>query len=202
MLVDHLCKKELKLNPYASALTELKINSTDLQVLNNLSSHPLPESVSYVSLIGTGVTNDFVFNEDGDGIVTATSQNLRALVASPKNHNSRNIPIKFRADPDCGHNIPIPTITNPFNKFQETHTCEAGDPDVWTAILSALHKTSVNPQGKTDTVGNKNTPTAKPKVKKVTRTECNKSSSVTSTSTGGAQGALNKFGTSTDGCSQ
>jgi len=129
---------ELKLNPYASSLTELKINSTALQVLNNLSSHPLPDSVSYVSLIGTGVTNDFVFNENGDGIVTAISQNLGALVPPPKNHNSRNIPIKFRASPNCGHNLPTPTITNPTNKFQETHTCEAGDPAVWAVILRDL----------------------------------------------------------------
>jgi pimeloyl-ACP methyl ester carboxylesterase len=133
MLTQFICRR-LNLNPYASALTELEINSTALQVLNDLVAHPLPESVSYVSIIGTGVTNSFVFNEYGDGVVTATSQNLGALVPPPKHHNSRNIPIKYRAD--CGSNFIIPSLL-PI-EFHERHTCEAGDPDVWAEILRDL----------------------------------------------------------------
>jgi len=49
---------------------------------------------------------------------------------------------------------------------------------------------------------NKITPAVKSKAKKVTRAGCNKGSSVTSPSIGGAQGALKKYGTGTDGCAQ
>ena len=47
---------------------------------------------------------------------------------------------------------------------------------------------------------NKIVPAAKSKPKEESRAGCNKASSVLSPSIGGAQGALKKFGTGTDGC--
>ena len=51
-------------------------------------------------------------------------------------------------------------------------------------------------------VGNQTTPTANSEAKKGTRAGCNMGSSVALPSIGGAQGALKKFGTGTDGCTQ
>jgi hypothetical protein len=68
--------------------------------------------------------------------------------------------------------------------------------------IGDFSKTLVTPQGKIDSVGNKITPSANLKAKKVTRAGCNKVSSVSSPSTVGAEGALNKYSTGTDGCAQ
>src|SRR5207247_2170601 len=66
------------IDPFSTAITDLKSEDNPaLEDLNNLtlSHHALPDTVSYVSIIGTGITN-IVLTEDGDGIVSAFSQDL------------------------------------------------------------------------------------------------------------------------------
>jgi hypothetical protein len=81
--------------------------------------------------------------------------------------------------------LPFPRITFPENSLEikEVYVCT---------------KTNVVKDNKAKQAA----PKSNLKAKKVTRAGCNKGSSVTSPSTGGAQGALKKFGTGTDGCAQ
>lgn len=58
------------------------------------------------------------------------------------------------------------------------------------------------PQGKINTIENKIIPAAKSKIKKDASIRCNKGSLVSSPSTGSAEGAINRYGTGTDGCTK
>jgi len=75
---------------------------------------------------------------------------------------------------------------------------------IWVCSIIDLSwpKTLVNPHGKIDTVEKKIVPAAKSKPKEESHAGCNKGSSVLSPSTGGAQGALKKYGSGTNGCAQ
>ncbi len=126
----------LPINPGSIAVQELRPNSDALNILNDLDFHPLPANVSYVSIIGTGqstlVSLDLTNLEDGDGIVSAISQDLLSVtgdIALQQKSIKTNILLR-----ECGQSTNIPFIGN----FGETHTCETTDFGVGVEILRNL----------------------------------------------------------------
>ena len=116
------------------AMKDLQPHSSALNVLNDLTAHPLPSDVSYVSIIGTGQSTltSLVDSQAGDGIVTDTSQNLIAVTGDlPFQQKSITIDIPFR---ECGNKIKVPVI----GSVGQTHTCETTDISVGTEILRNL----------------------------------------------------------------
>jgi len=115
-------------------IKELQPNSSALNILNDLTTHPLPSNVSYVSIIGTGQPTLFslVDFQSGDGIVSDTSQNLITVAGDfPLPQKSVKIDIPFR---ECGNKIKVPVI----GKVGQTHTCETTDIGVGAEILRNL----------------------------------------------------------------
>src|SRR6266404_6135370 len=58
------------------AVAELRPDSSTIMTLNDLLHHPLSSEVDYVSIIGRGTPVLGSGGQDGDGIVTVTSQDL------------------------------------------------------------------------------------------------------------------------------
>ena len=126
----------LSINPNSIAVEDLKPNSSALNILNDLTTHPLPSNVSYVSIIGTGqptlVSLNLVNFKEGDGIVSAISQDLIRVTGNlPVQQKSVKTDILFR---ECGNKIDVPFIGN----IGETHTCETTDIGVGAEILRDL----------------------------------------------------------------
>jgi pimeloyl-ACP methyl ester carboxylesterase len=127
----------LHIDPNSLAVEDLKPNSAALGVLNDLTAHPLPSNISYVSIIGTGQPTLFrlfpiVDFKAGDGIVSETSQNLMTVTGNlPLQQKSVSLNIAFR---ECANKIKIPVIGN----VGETHTCETTDLGVGAEILRDL----------------------------------------------------------------
>ncbi|MDD5322093.1 MAG: hypothetical protein PHD43_16075 [Methylococcales bacterium] len=124
----------LPIDPNSIAVEDLQPNSPALNILNDLTTHPLPSNVSYVSIIGMGQPTLFrlVDFKDGDGIVTDTSQDLITVTGNlPLQQKSARIDILFR---DCGNKINVPFVGN----ISETHTCETTDINVGAEILRDL----------------------------------------------------------------
>ncbi len=116
------------------AIKELQPNSSALNILNDLTTHPLPSNVSYVSIIGTGqpTLSSLIDFQSGDGIVSDTSQNLITVTGDlPLPQKSAKIDIPFR---ECGNKIKVPAI----GKVGQTHTCETTDIGVGAEILRNL----------------------------------------------------------------
>ena len=136
------------LAPSSVAVGELRPGSPTLNTLNDLTNHPLPSGVAYVSVIGTGTDVIASPGLDGDGIVTAPSQNLGRILENLEpslragvNHTAVFIPIEDRADCDQGF-TPDPFFDHDINPLpNETHTCETTDSSVWTRLLSELQFT-------------------------------------------------------------
>ena len=136
------------LTPSSVAVGELRPGSPTLDTLNDLTNHPLPSGVAYVSVIGTGTDVIASPGLDGDGIVTAQSQNLGPILENLEpslragvNHTAVGIPIEDRADCDQGF-TPDPFFGYDINPLpNETHTCETTDSSVWTSLLSELQFT-------------------------------------------------------------
>ena len=94
--------------------------------LNNLTSNPLPLTVSYVSIIGTTVNP--LRDPDGDGVVSIASQNLRSVTGTDTlTHQSQQTPIVKRSD--CGHALLLQV------EVVEVHTCEPADSGVLAIVL-------------------------------------------------------------------
>lgn len=111
----------LGIDPNSVAVAELTPNSAALLELNDLIRNPLPSVIAYGSIIGTGTRVIGSGGQDGDGIVSAVSQNLANVVgANALNHTQRSIHI-----PRC-------------SILPQTHTCEPTDQGVWTTILRLL----------------------------------------------------------------
>ena len=116
------------------AVQELQPDSAAINTLNDLINHPLPISVLYVSIIGTGqpTLTSIVDFQDGDGIVSASSQDLINLSGtSALQQKSTKIVIPFR---ECANEIEIPIIDN----VGQTHTCETTDITIGAEILRNL----------------------------------------------------------------
>ncbi|MGR9117260.1 MAG: esterase/lipase family protein [Gammaproteobacteria bacterium] len=126
----------LPLDPSSVAVEELVPNSAALNILNDLTTYPLPSNVSYVSIIGTGqstlVSLDLTDLKDGDGVVSAISQDLLSLTGDlPLQQKSVKTDVLLR---ECGENINVPFVGD----FGETHTCETTDIGVGAEILRNL----------------------------------------------------------------
>ncbi len=120
------------------AVMDLMPHSAALNTLNDMILHPLPGNVTYISIIGTGQATllsldppDF---EAGDGIVSATSQDLQGVSGSlVLLQQSVSLDIVAR---ECGNQIDVPFVGN----VGETHTCETSDMDVGREILRNLEE--------------------------------------------------------------
>src|SRR5439155_7092700 len=115
--------------------------SVELPVLNNLALHPLPSDIDYVSIIGTGTLVLGSDGQDGDGVVTVTSQNLQNVIDSATGeanlrHTTRSLPIEDRA---CDPTFRIPLIPH------ETHTCESSDRPVEREVLLQIERAAGSP---------------------------------------------------------
>ncbi|MGZ4955426.1 MAG: esterase/lipase family protein [Methylobacter sp.] len=116
------------------AIQDLQPNSPALNVLNDLTTHPLPANVSYVSIIGTGqpTLSGLINFTTGDGLVSDASQDLLTITGNlPLQQKSVKINIPLRG---CGNQIDIPSVGN----VGETHTCETTDQGVGAEILRDL----------------------------------------------------------------
>lgn len=125
----------LPIDKNSVAIVDLQPGSTALNTLNDVASHPLPASVSYVSIIGAGQSTwsgivDFI---DGDGIVSDHSQDLvNAIGNQPLPHYAVKMNIPFR---ECGNKINIPLVGD----VGQTHSCEPTDLGVWAEIFKNVH---------------------------------------------------------------
>jgi outer membrane protein assembly factor BamB len=101
---------------------ELQPDSPSLLELNDLIHNPLPGSVLYTSIIGIGMDTGGL---DGDGVVSAYSQNL-ASVAHPPGLRLRTRSLLVEPRLSCSF------------LFQFSHTCETTDQEVWQAVRAEL----------------------------------------------------------------
>lgn len=138
IIIDYLGQTPIicKVDPVSFGNLDLIPGSTALQQLNDLNAHPLQPNISYLSLIGTGTASLTsiapVSWQDGDGLVTAVSQNLRNIKGAI-NFKVRSSKIPIMARNGCGTYKEVPVTHNIIPI--ETHTCETSDPGVWAAIL-------------------------------------------------------------------
>jgi hypothetical protein len=112
--------------PSSIALAELNPTSSALKELNDLILHPLPSQVSYASIIGIGGT--FVIG-DGDGVVSASSQNFEKVIEA-------NSGIRL-------HHIAKPIHVGQcylFDIIAEVHTCETSDTNILTEVLYQIYE--------------------------------------------------------------
>ncbi|MGZ5043543.1 MAG: esterase/lipase family protein [Methylobacter sp.] len=124
----------LNIDPNSVALEDLQPNSSTLNILNDLTTHPLPSDVFYVSIIGTGqpTLSKLVDFKDGDGIVLDVSQDLATVTGNlPLQQKTAKVDVLFRK---CANKVKAPFIGN----IGETHTCETTDPGVEAEILRDL----------------------------------------------------------------
>lgn len=125
----------VEIDPDSIALDELQPGSPALNRLNDLTAHPLPPDISYVSIIGTGqaTLDNYIDFKDGDGIVTDISQDLAMVAGDLPQQSSVRIEIPFRDA--CGNRLDLPFI----GTIGETHSCESTDTNVGAEILTNLH---------------------------------------------------------------
>jgi hypothetical protein len=121
------------IDPSSVAVNELRPDSSTLGLLNALRAAPLPRSITYTSIIGTGIiTPPVPFTSTlGDGIVSERSQNLASVLDAlgrPPIH------LQVGATTLIIHTC----LPFPYDVI-ETHTCETSDPGVWTQILHAIN---------------------------------------------------------------
>jgi pimeloyl-ACP methyl ester carboxylesterase len=124
----------LPIDKNSVAIVELQPGSTALNTLNDMANHPLPATVSYVSLIGAGqpTLSGMVDFKDGDGIVSDNSQDLMAAIGGfSLQHNAIKMDIPFR---ECGNKMYVPFAGD----VGQTHSCEPTDLGVWGEIFRNL----------------------------------------------------------------
>lgn len=121
-------------DPNSVAIVDLKPDSSALNILNDLTAHPLPSDVAYVSIIATGQPTlvSLIDFKDGDGIVSDIDQDLKTVARTLPQQKSVRIAVPFREE--CGNKINVPTI----GEIGETHTCETTDIGVGGEILRNL----------------------------------------------------------------
>jgi len=111
-------------------LSELRPRSTALNTLNNLQAHPLPSTVSYFSILGTGADTlssilPSIVNE-GDFLVTAVSQDI-SKVSGTFYINPKSVTLGILDRGVCD-----------YGGIAVLHLCETGDIGVWAAVLLDL----------------------------------------------------------------
>ncbi len=126
------------LNPDSEAF-----DSTSSTGLNNLKDNPIPTDIQYVSIIGTGATVVGT-SQDGDGIVTAFSQDLSNLAnTSGLTHQSTPIFISSCLRILYPNGCSIPDIL-PDDLCSITHICETSDYGVLLKILKQISLLTTN----------------------------------------------------------
>jgi pimeloyl-ACP methyl ester carboxylesterase len=126
----------LDIVPNSVAIEDLQPDSSALNILNDLTTHPIPSNVSYISIIGTGqpTLSQLIDFEPGDGIVSDTSQDLATVTGNrPLQQKSVKVDVLFR---ECGSKVDVPLLGN----ISQTHTCETTDPGVEVEILRGLQE--------------------------------------------------------------
>jgi len=120
------------LTPLPEALRELDPQSTALAFLNNLSARPLPNTVSYVSIVVSERITDplgVIHDLNSDGVVSTNSQdlsNVNGFSALNLSHTSVPIPVSPRSA--C-------------TTIGDAHSCETSDQGVWLEILHDISST-------------------------------------------------------------
>ncbi|MGZ5052509.1 MAG: esterase/lipase family protein [Methylobacter sp.] len=124
----------VQIDPNSVSLRDLQPGSSALKLLNDVTTHPLPSDVAYVSIVGTGqqTLTKLVDFEAGDGIVSDTSQDLASVASTLPQQQAVKVNVALR---ECGNKVDIPGIGN----ISETHTCETTDTGVGAQILGSLH---------------------------------------------------------------
>lgn len=113
------------IDPDSTSLAELRPDSPIMLELGDLIRHSLPSDISYFSIIGTGRVV-WGTGQDGDGIVTVSSQNIASVAGTAALvHESTEIWILER--PECDL------------LFPQSHTCETTDDGVQAKILHILN---------------------------------------------------------------
>ncbi|SDX18971.1 hypothetical protein [Nitrosomonas communis] len=106
-----ICKLfNLNIDPNNIVVEELQPNSSALNNLNDLATHPLPSNIVYVSVVGIGqpILSSLTDFHDGDDIVSDSSQNLISVTESlPFQQQSIKVNIPFR---ECSNKIEIPRV--------------------------------------------------------------------------------------------
>ncbi len=125
-----LCES-LGYDPSNAIISELLPGSASLNTLNDLQAHPLPSTVSYFSILGTGAkdTISSLFPpalSDGDLVVTAVSQDL-SKVSGTLQINPKSVTFDIQDRGFCD-----------YDGIAVLHLCEPGDLGVWDAILLDL----------------------------------------------------------------
>ncbi|MDO9140115.1 MAG: alpha/beta fold hydrolase [Methylobacter sp.] len=130
-----ICKLlSLPIDKNSVAIIDLHPGSTALNILNDMANHPLPDTVSYVSLIGAGqpTLSALIDFKDGDGIVSDSSQDLVTVAGGlPLQQKAVKIDILFR---ECGNKMYVPFVGD----IGQTHSCEPTDLGVWGEIFRNL----------------------------------------------------------------
>jgi len=114
----------------SQAISDLRLGSLAINTLNDLQTHPLPATIAYYSILGSGAdTMTSLYPprfEDGDFIVTLTSQNLSKLNGTATLY-PKTVTLDIVSRSACEYQgIVVP------------HRCEPADPGVWEAILLDL----------------------------------------------------------------
>jgi PGAP1-like protein len=129
--INHLCESTPICTAFGIHLGSIAVAELDptassaLKDLNDLIRHPLPTRVSYTSITGIGT---FVIG-DGDGIVSASSQNLRNVIGM-------NIGVHFH------HTAKSINVAKCYltEAWPEVHTCETSDTKVLTEVLYQIYE--------------------------------------------------------------
>ena len=122
--------KLLGYDPSNAIISELRPRSAALNTLNNLQAHPLPSTVSYFSILGTGA--DTLSSllppilKDGDFLVTAVSQDI-SKVSGTRYINPKSVTLGILDRGVCD-----------YGGIAVLHLCETGDIGVWAAVLLDL----------------------------------------------------------------
>ncbi len=120
----------IPLDPLSIGAQSLIPGSIPLNELNDLASHPLPTGVTYFSLVGKMIVTPII-GKDGDGVVSAASQDLRNVDVAQTaslNHSTDSL---FIAMGDCPEGI--------------THLCQTTNPGVWNFFLALIRSVVASP---------------------------------------------------------
>ena len=137
-------------NPESVALQSLIPGTSALISLNAAAtSLPHQEGEQYVSIVVnwiptlTGITRNwlavtlysYTYDDDGDGIVTQTSQDLSKVVPNANPSIFPSDSLIFTADSNCANRNGLAGFTQ---IIKEVHTCETQNQKIWDKILSHI----------------------------------------------------------------
>ena len=129
----------LHIPTFSRAVAELDPRSQSLRELNDLINLPLPDQISYTSIIGIG--GAFIIG-DGDGVVSASSQDLGNVITMNiglhLHHTAKSIDVV-----QC----------HIFDIRAEVHTCETSNTKILTEVLYQIYECDILNSGDPVLVG-------------------------------------------------